>query len=280
MIGLGSNRLTIARRGGMSVTQAGRGGMEWLAGGRMPDWVTPYSAQATAALKQNYSTYWNDIRLYGFERPEIVPYVNEDPDVIVSMVYCGVSRWLKNANKAYIDLTFTTTQDTSVEAYGIIDQWASDAGSMFSTGSSMGNGYHIWPNWRSYESLTYGYREDHGADKLPLNTKFKVSAQKNVMSYIFMDGSVYYSKTFDYHTFSYTTKLRLFGLNYNGTLYNNCSFLGGMDAIKIWDGDTLAFELYPFKRGGEVGLIDVLHDVFYTNDNTEGQFTISETPAS
>ena len=30
MIGLGSNRLTVCRRGGMSVTQAGRGGMEWF----------------------------------------------------------------------------------------------------------------------------------------------------------------------------------------------------------------------------------------------------------
>lgn len=79
MIGLGSNRLTVCRRGGMSVTQAGRGGMEWLAGGRGPSWASPYSAQATAALKAQFPTQWPTIRDYGFSHPEIVPIVNKAP---------------------------------------------------------------------------------------------------------------------------------------------------------------------------------------------------------
>ena len=79
MIGLGSNRLTVCRRGGMSVTQAGRGGMEWLAGYRDPIWASPYSAQATAALKAQFPTQWPTIRDYGFAHPEIVPLVNERP---------------------------------------------------------------------------------------------------------------------------------------------------------------------------------------------------------
>ena len=79
MIGLGSNRLTVCRRGGMSVTQAGRGGMEWLAGGRAPLWSSPYSAAATAALKAQFPTQWPTIRDYGFAHPEIVGYVNAAP---------------------------------------------------------------------------------------------------------------------------------------------------------------------------------------------------------
>ena len=63
MIGLGSNRLTVCRRGGMSVTQAGRGGMEWLAGTGAR---SPYSVQATAALKAAFPTQWPTIRDYGF----------------------------------------------------------------------------------------------------------------------------------------------------------------------------------------------------------------------
>ena len=79
MIGLGSNRLSVCRRGGMSVTQAGRGGMEWL-GVRAPLWSSPYSAQATAALKAQFSLeQWATIRDYGFAHPEIVPYVNAAP---------------------------------------------------------------------------------------------------------------------------------------------------------------------------------------------------------
>ena len=78
MIGLGSNRLTVCRRGGMSVTQAGRGGMEWL-GVRAPLWATPYSVQATAALLAQFPTQWPTIRDYGFAHPEIVPIVNKAP---------------------------------------------------------------------------------------------------------------------------------------------------------------------------------------------------------
>ena len=53
--------------------------MEWLAGGRVPSWASPYSAQATAALKAQFPTQWPTIRDYGFAHPEIVPYVNANP---------------------------------------------------------------------------------------------------------------------------------------------------------------------------------------------------------
>ena len=90
MIGLGSNRLSVCRRGGMSVTQAGKGGMEWLAGFRAPSWASPYSAQATAALKAQFPTQWPTIRDYGVAHPEIVGYMNayapEDAKIAYSLV--------------------------------------------------------------------------------------------------------------------------------------------------------------------------------------------------
>ena len=74
----------------MSVTQAGRGGMEWL-GVRMPIWASPYSAQATAALKDAFTAaQWATIRDYGFAHPEIVGYMNayapEDAKIAYSLV--------------------------------------------------------------------------------------------------------------------------------------------------------------------------------------------------
>ena len=94
MIGLGSNRLSVCRRGGMRVTQAGRGGMEWLAGGRMPSWASPYSAQATAALKAQFPTQWPTIRDYGFAHPALVPFINEDPMLVMSLIDGLGTRWL------------------------------------------------------------------------------------------------------------------------------------------------------------------------------------------
>ena len=94
MIGLGSNRLTVCRRGGMSVTQAGKGGMEWL-GVRDPIWASPYSAQATAALKDAFTAaQWQTIKAYGFAHPALVPFINEDPMLVMSLIEGLGTRWL------------------------------------------------------------------------------------------------------------------------------------------------------------------------------------------
>ena len=90
MIGLGSNRLTVCRRGGMSVTQAGRGGMEWL-GVRMPSWASPYSAQATAALKDAYPDLWNTLRQFGVDNPDKVPFINQYPLVAPYLLADGLA---------------------------------------------------------------------------------------------------------------------------------------------------------------------------------------------
>ena len=116
MIGLGSNRLTVCRRGGMSVTQAGKGGMEWLAGGRWPSWAQwwlPYSRQAGEALKDAFTAaQWQTIRDYGFAHPEIVGYMNayapEDAKIAYSLVpTLGVIRKLNATGTQFIDLGIT-----------------------------------------------------------------------------------------------------------------------------------------------------------------------------
>ena len=114
MIGLGSNRLSVCRRGGMSVTQAGRGGMEWLAGNGLRE-RTPYSAQATAALKDAFTAaQWPTIRDYGFAHPEIVGYMNayapEDAKIAYSLVAGLGIRWVANGGTAY----FTTRHAITV----------------------------------------------------------------------------------------------------------------------------------------------------------------------
>ena len=118
MIGLGSNRLTVCRRGGMSVTQAGRGGMEWLAGGRVPSWASPYSAQATAALKAQFPTQWPTIRDYGWEHPEIVGYMNayapEDAKIAYSLVEGIGYRGMLATNGAYINTGYIPAYNDEV----------------------------------------------------------------------------------------------------------------------------------------------------------------------
>ena len=117
MIGLGSNRLTVCRRGGMSVTQAGRGGMEWLAGGRRPSWASPYSAQATAALKAQFPTQWPTIRDYGFAHPEIVGYMNayapEDAKIAYSLVEGIGTRWIHTDGYAWVNSGYVANDNST-----------------------------------------------------------------------------------------------------------------------------------------------------------------------
>ena len=115
MIGLGSNRLSVCRRGGMSVTQAGRGGMEWLAGGRMPSWASPYSAQATAALLAQFPTQWPTIRDYGFAHPALVPFINEDPMMVMSLIEGLGTRWIASDGNCWVDTEIVPDTNTEVE---------------------------------------------------------------------------------------------------------------------------------------------------------------------
>lgn len=118
MIGLGSNRLTCCRRGGMSVTQAGRGGMELLAGWRGPRWASPYSAQATAALLAQFPTRWPTIRDYGFAHPEIVGYMNAYavtyPDIALEL--CKIGRCvIQGDNASYFNTGYIPKNNSRLE---------------------------------------------------------------------------------------------------------------------------------------------------------------------
>ena len=131
MIGLGSNRLTLARRGGMSVTQAGRGGMEWLAGFRAPSWASPYSAQATAALKAQFPTQWPTIRDYGFAHPALVPFINEDPMLVCSLIpELNSERWLQSDGNCWIDAGRTINLNDIVrfKAYRTLPETSGEKG--------------------------------------------------------------------------------------------------------------------------------------------------------
>ena len=119
MIGLGSNRLTVCRRGGMSVTQAGKGGMEWLAGNGLRE-RTPYSAQATAALKAQFPTQWPTIRDYGFAHPEIVPYVNQYPvgfgDIIANYQMCEYAESMRTNGLGYFIIDYYLNNNSAIDA--------------------------------------------------------------------------------------------------------------------------------------------------------------------
>ena len=63
-------------------------------GGRCYYIASPYSPEATQALRAAFPQYWTAIRDYGYAHPALVPFINEDPMLIVSLVEVGKTRWL------------------------------------------------------------------------------------------------------------------------------------------------------------------------------------------
>ena len=67
---------------------------------------SPFSPEATAILKEDFPDEWNDIKRYGYTNPEMIPYINEDPYIVVNLgLVSGVERFLvKTSKSAYIDI--------------------------------------------------------------------------------------------------------------------------------------------------------------------------------
>ena len=112
MIGLGTNRLSASRLAGLREARQFRNG-QWLEG--RGSWFSPYSAAATAALKRNFPSYWSDIMDYGFRNPNMVPWINEDPMLICSVVEVGVKRYLYFENFGNIAMPRLFTASDTIE---------------------------------------------------------------------------------------------------------------------------------------------------------------------
>ena len=270
MIGLGSNRMSVCRRGGMSVTQAGKGGMEWLAGGRRPRWSSPYSAQATAALKAQFPTQWPTIRDYGFAHPEIVGYMNayapEDAKIAYSLVE-GIGIRYVNTNGGWIVMRTKSTK------------------------TIVGTLKCNQPAYSAENSLMIGCPYWQGGNA------FLLHSRKN-LTHSYYHGGTTSNPVFSFGEWNYfemgKTYIKANGVSYatpDGNQYIGLGSyiqLGGMQdhaqpllvaSATLDDGAGNEEWVVPFIRNNVNGFLDLKSDYFYTKGGGSGSFTISETPS-
>ena len=265
MIGLGSNRLTCCRRGGMSVTQAGRGGMEWLAGGRRPSWASPYSAQATAALKDAFTAaQWATIRDYGFAHPEIVGYMNayapEDAKIAYSLVEgigwraiygdgsAAIHTGVKGRVKLIAEMKFINNNSRMLMGYdGNGSNYFGKNGTKFEIGGAITDVSAI---------------EMHRiiADFTTTNAEMTIDGVTTRSGYDVRNVTNLEFKLFDGVASGFNCKMWL-GI---GEIYN--------------EGGTMVRNYIPFKRNGQMGFLDLLTGQLA---DQVGTFTeLIESPAS
>lgn len=281
MIGLGSNRLSVCRRGGMSVTQAGKGGMKWLAGTGSR---SPYSVQATAALKAQFPTQWPTIRDYGVAHPEIVGYMNayapEDAKIAYSLVEGIGWRRLNGDGASYLKLDILA-DSTDYEVFMDVTLLQRKSGTPYficaSTNSDRDHACNIYTPAGTTYNIWVGSLGSAGSFTPTLNQRYKHHVKVSGGRVLWTEETL---GTILDQAYSGTpvNNNNFYVYTHIGNLAGRCNFAGGHEGW-IKKGGEFVLRIVPFIRDGKRGMIDIINDRFYQNAGS-GSFTISETPAS
>ena len=273
-------RETIRRRGGLELTSRVVGGL-WVVGERTQ--TSPYNVAATAALKAAFPAQWPTIRDYGYAHPALVPFINEDPMLVCSLMELGKIRFLKGDGNSWIDTGIkprNTTRLHILRAYWgddtVYTDYATNAGIAYTDNGSTGNqgwGFNLWGT-----SLYVGFGNYTNPGSVSKNKIYEFDMNKGAWS-IKEDGVSKWSGTMSGSpTPSYN--LLLFGWMRNGNVpYRSKMY---KDRAQIYESDGMVRDFVPFvstTRNGMLDIHDLEHPTFYPNQGT-GAFTTIETPAS
>ena len=270
MIGLGTNRLSASRLAGLGEVWQLRVGQV------VEDERSPYSAAATAALKAAFPTQWPTIRDYGWQHPALVPFINEDPMLVCSLIpELGKIRLLINSGAGYIETNYKTKANFGIDIEFVL-QTLNNGENVIGGSSANGSsaGYEMYP-WSS-RLLVMAGNGDYYVNNVQTNKLYRFVHITTAFE-LYADGTLVKSGTLNKSTASANT-FWFFRLHRNspyGTSTNK------LKSCKFYDNGTEVMNFVPFKRtGGTCGVLDLVGLTFYPDASGNNAFTISETPAS
>lgn len=243
-------------------------------GGRCYYIASPYSPEATQALKAAFPQYWTAIRDYGVAHPQLVPFVNEDPMLIVSLVEVGKTRWLVTDGLACIQTQTILNGHSNITSYCNVP-------------ANLAGNQTLWcaresTNANTYTSFLLGssIRADYGSTQTTTGRDIPRGKETKLQS---IDGCFYLNgeklTNREFVSFSTVNGVSLFASYSTGGVapYTNVQngFMQGVFIVEK-EGKQVA-NICPFTRNGENGMLDILSGTFYPNANTQGAFTIQIT---
>ena len=277
MIGLGTNRLSASRLAGLTSEWQHRNG-QWIE-------RSPYSAAATRALKAAFSAaQWAIIRDYGFAHPALVPFINEDPMLVMSLIEGLGTRWLEVETVGpYISSGITGNGDNRVQ----LRAYTSSSFALFGNDISDGGKQYCLMNGG------WGARYGNGGSKQ------KAYNYSGLMDVDFNKNNLYYNDTllynFGYENYDNGLYMPIFAKFRNtNTGTGGCPIGTKISYVIISRNDITLRHFVPFicqartadkvstgvaQAAGTCGMIDLLTGIFYPNANSSGSFTISESPS-
>ena len=277
MIRLDGNNLAAFRGCGVAGTVQSVAGCELFGAARG---TSPYSAAATRALKAQFPTQWETIRDYGFSHPALVPFINEDPMLVMSLIDGLGWRFATPAtNQSYFITSMTYgTGDVEVEAQmkitglstfdcpfsGLNDRYYLCSvyhGNIITCAKSGTWGTGVWAYDTISENVPY-----KALSIIRANGTYSMKKDNNAESV----------KTGGHAATSPNAKIALFEYtNGSGAIQgpNNMGMYAGKTRIKA---SGIEHEFAPFIRNNAVEFLDLTTLALCTR---VGSFTISDSPA-
>ena len=271
MIRLDGNNLAAFRGAGVAGTVQSVAGCELFGAARWPSWANPYlpySKAAGEALVAQFPTQWPTIRDYGFAHPALVPFINEDPMLVMSLIDGLGTRWLVGDGASLIDLGIKLgTGSKTLAAFKYIVNPVNN--------KSLLAGVNVQQiHYNQY--LYYQYQGTWNSTGMSMAKDTEYEIETSLMQgsqYIKVNGVIKKTTTSG-GTQEPTTNTCIFSYSPEGTGTEvTCKF------AKAWLNGELVRDMVPFiSQTQGMGMLDLVNGVFHENKGT-GSFTISESPA-
>lgn len=213
---------------------------------------------------------WMQTLDYVRQKPELVPFINEDPMLVCSLVETNKMRWLVGDGKAYIQTEYIPTYDEMVSISFLLTKHQSIMalfGSRNTAGQANAGSYEAFIDQSKYRMDYAKSNADYATYIIALDTAITVTQRKG---YLKINDTVAYSSSASHEECKYP--FCIFTLNNGGSPMTTHTIDCHFGFVK---GDTAHF--IPCQHNGTCGMLDLVSLQFYPNANTQGAFTIELT---
>ena len=268
MIAFNGQYLPAASHGNMRITDACLGG-QWVIGGK---WLTHATQQAIIAAFGAEGTevivktndYLNRIATTDPQRAQqLAMFIQEDPLLVTSLVETSKVRGIYTNGSAYAKTDIVPDSTTKVSTYAKRADTGNYKYIFGSQGSAGKSSYYFFgANNSNWYCEVKGSNMNFGSALQDVRYKIEFSLEKAVI-----DGTEY---TIGATTLGTNTVPMAIGrcINASGASYNN-PWIGSIDKEFIIEkGGAAVAHFVPFKRNGEMELLDILTGTLATRVGT------------
>ena len=279
MIGFNGTYLPAATHHGMRITAAALGG-QWvmcpwhIAPAAMQAILAAFGEEGTQVIKAT-NDYLNAIAATDTARAQqLADFINEDPLLVCSLVETSKVRGIYTDGSAYAKTTIVPDSTTKVSTYAkraATGSYKYIFGSQGSAGKS--SYYFLGANNNQWYCEVKGSNMNFGSALQDVRYKIEFSLEKAVI-----DGTEY---TIGATTLGTNTVPMAIGkcINASGGNYDN-PWIGSIDKeFIIEQGGSVVAHFVPFRRNGEMELLDILTGTLATRVGTFTEQLTPTTPA-